>query len=357
MNFSANRINGDFNTAKCVFWDKALFNKKGGWSTKGCTTGWSENEITCQCGHLTSFAVLMLPNAPDFSFSTEITFVGLGMSIGSLAIYLMIEVMVWDSVVKTTIGYLRHIVLVNIAISLLLGQCAFLIGSVSYVKEKKNYCKIVTGFTHFFFLSTFFWMFCHSSMLFYHLNFVFHHIRKSIYMLILFVIGYFIPLLIVISAFAIFGDKYKGKYCWLNPEPIGKFSAFYTFIIPVGCIISIDIMILVLVIVKLMRPSVSDGGKSEDKETIMKIFKVILLLTPIFGLTWIIGFAEIIMSKSAVVHYMFIILNSLQGFFILITSFSERKVRDALRKHVQSSTSLTRLEQIYSKSQENSMGK
>ncbi|GCB67984.1 hypothetical protein scyTo_0008158 [Scyliorhinus torazame] len=108
------------------------------------------------------------------------------------------------------------------------------------------------------------------------------------------------------------GKYKKEKVCWLNAKPSGEFTAFYTFIIPVGCIIGINMLILAVVIMKLMRPSVSEGIRNkEDKETITKIVKAILILTPTFGLTWIVGFS-LTEDSHDFEHYAFVLLNSIQ---------------------------------------------
>ncbi|XP_067841366.1 adhesion G-protein coupled receptor F3-like [Heptranchias perlo] len=353
MVFSSKSQSAILETATCVFWNFELFEGEGGWSTAGCTTTVNENGTICICEHLTSFGVLMSRKPRHVPYLEEITKIGLGISIVSLILCITVEIIVWNTVVKSSIAHFRHTTLINTAIALLFAQSSFLIGSIHSVKTNETLCIIATIFTHFFFLSVFFWTLTQSLTLLHQLIFVFHHLRKSVFMSFALIVGYACPLAIVIGATTSFVNK--GNYtrknnCWLNAMPLGEFTAFHTFVVPLGCIIGINMLILTVVIVKLMRPSVSEGKKKEDKETIKKIIKAVLILTPVFGLTWIIGFATMDERSPDFVHYAFVSLNSIQGLFILITAtFTESKVRKAFIKQVKSTTWQTMSENTYSK--------
>ncbi|TMS12688.1 Adhesion G-protein coupled receptor F3 [Larimichthys crocea] len=92
---------------------------------------------------------------------------------------------------------------------------------------------------------------------------------------------------------------------------------------------------MVVVILTLVKSSVPDG-KTDDKETIKSIIKVVVFLTPVFGVTWIFGFAMFILDDGPfkdISSYSFTILNSFQGFFLLITGcFAEQRVREEVLK-------------------------
>ncbi|XP_048387372.1 adhesion G protein-coupled receptor F5 [Stegostoma tigrinum] len=352
MFFSPRSETGNPKTAKCVFWNYDLFEGEGGWSDEGCKSVVTEKGTNCTCTHLTSFTVLMAAKKIIIPFLEEITYAGLFISIGSLICFITIEVVVWKTVVKNNVTCFRHITLINTAIALLFAQLFFLIGSIQPVKDNETLCTIATIFTHYFFLSVFFWTLAQSLTLLYRLIFVFHQMSKTTFMSFSFILGYVCPLAIVIAATTNFISK--GKYkreniCWLNVIPFGKVTAFHTFIVPVGCIIGINMFILTAVIVKIMRPSVSEGKNKEDKETLKKIIKAVLILTPTFGLTWAVGF---LLTENApyFLHYAFAILNSVQGLFILLTSsFTETKVRAAFIKHFKSMTFQSTSENVYSK--------
>ncbi|XP_078256235.1 adhesion G protein-coupled receptor F4-like [Rhinoraja longicauda] len=343
----------DLKSARCVFWDYSFIDDKQiGWSPNGCTTETIGSNIRCTCNHLTSFAVLMSPMDIPIPFIDELTYIGLSISMMSLLIWITIEKITWKTITKSSIAYSRHITQLNTAVALLLGQISFLIGGSEYIKKNDHLCTVATIFTQFFFLSTFFWTLNQSLTLLHQIIFVFHHIGRLTFISFCFVIGYGCPLAIVIAATTSFLkiNAYKRKdSCWLNATLNPKFSAFLTFIIPVGCIIAINIIILTIVILKLLRPNISEGLKEREKKTIKKIIKAVLIFTPTFGLTWIVGFA-LLKDNSDYLHYAFVLLNSLQGLFILLTAgFTEKKIREALVNHFKPMVSRTTSENVQTK--------
>ncbi|XP_078503507.1 adhesion G-protein coupled receptor F3-like [Lissotriton helveticus] len=352
MTFHINNSNKDSIT-HCVFWD---FNMPpagvGGWSDGGCS-GWSdENTTYCICNHLTSFAVLMSINPEPLPLIDEITYVGLAVSIISLCICLFMEWIVWKYVARSNISYFRHTSLVNISFSLLCADVCFLAASFPIVKTSKFICLSITFLSHFFYLSLFFWTLCQSMMLLHQLVFIFHHLRKKVFLSLSFVLGYVFPAAIAIGTFFYFYPKSRYTHqsiCWLNPDS----GAILTFAIPAGSIIVINFLTLIVVISKLTRPSVSDASQAEDKETAKSIMKAILVLTPVFGLTWAFGFAlltDLDQLTKMVFTYGFAGMNAFQGFFILLTTcFTEKKVRDAFCKRVSGTTSTMSTSEVQTK--------
>ncbi|KAK6490057.1 adhesion G-protein coupled receptor F1-like, partial [Huso huso] len=328
----------------CVYWDFKTNDGNGGWSSQGCKWEKQDSNSTtssCVCDHLTSFSVLMSKFPISLPWLDEIGYVGVGVSICSLMLCLVIEFLVWNSVVKSNISHFRHTALVNISVSLLIADCCFLSASFQSGKGGKL-CLPLAMAMHVSFLAMFFWMLCQSIMLLHQMIFLFQQLRKKMYLSFSFALGYLGPIFIVIGTYMANPNKYYRKdSCWLMYEGGGKGSIF-AFVLPVGIIVIINTFTLVVVISKLLRPSVSEGGKAEDMETVKSILKAVIILTPVFGLTWALGFLTMIFDLpetfgAKAVHYLFSIFNSLQGLFILITGcFTEKKVRDALLKHVNS---------------------
>ncbi|XP_075197725.1 adhesion G-protein coupled receptor F3-like [Anomaloglossus baeobatrachus] len=346
MTFKTNTSDSRY-SQHCVFWNFSLPGSGGAWSDVGCTVVRVEDNVTyCSCRHLTSFAILMSIKAEPLALIEEITYVGLGVSILSLCICVFVEWYVWKAVVRTNISYFRHISLVNIAMSLLCADICFLSSAFPSVITKKLICLSITFLNHFFYLALFFWTFAQSVMLLHQLLFVFHHLRKKVYVTLSFLIGYFIPAIIAAGTFLYFYPR--GRYshdqlCWLNPGS----GAIYAFAIPAGSIIVFNFLTLLVVISKLSRPSVSDKNHPEDRDTAKSILKAILVLTPVFGLTWSFGFAlltDLDNLTKQIFSYGFATMNAFQGFFILLTCITERKVREVLfnkRSSSPTSTSTT----------------
>ncbi|XP_029451916.1 adhesion G-protein coupled receptor F3-like [Rhinatrema bivittatum] len=335
------------NIQRCVFWDYMQPGYGGGWSDVGCQTAVFQNSTHCTCNHLTSFAVLMSISTTSMPFIEEITYAGIGVSIGSLLICVLVEWMVWKDVIRTNISYFRHTSLVNIALSLLFADACFLASAFPTIKNQKYICLGITFLNHLFYLSLFFWTLCQSMMLLHQLVFLFHHLRKRVYIALSFLVGYVFPAVIAMATFLYFYPRKRYIHqaaCWLNPES----GAIFTFVIPAGSIICFNFFILLIVISKLLRPSISDASPPDDRETAKSIMKAILVLTPVFGLTWVFGFAllkDLDDVSKQIFAYGFAGMNAFQGFFILLTTcFTEKKVRVAFIKQlcsVSSSTSTT----------------
>ncbi|CAH2245774.1 adhesion G- coupled receptor F3 [Pelobates cultripes] len=342
MMFEINTTNDKY-SQHCVFWDFSDPDSGGRWSDAGCTSNVKHNKTYCSCNHLTSFAVLMSVSVEALASIEEITLAGLGVSILSLCICICVESFVWKSVVRTNISYFRHLSLVNIALSLMIADVCFLTAAFPSIITHSYVCLAITFLNHFFYLSLFFWTFCQSLMLLHQLLFVFHHLRKRVYISFAYFMGYFIPATIAAGTFLYF--KPKGRYmnesvCWLNSNT----GAIYAFAVPAGSIIVFNFITLLVVISKLSRPSVSDANHPEDRETAKSIVKAIVVLTPVFGLTWAFGFAlltDLDNLTRKVFTYAFSGMNAFQGFFILLTCLTERKVREALCSKESSTTSST----------------
>ncbi|KAM3861016.1 adhesion G-protein coupled receptor F3 [Diretmus argenteus] len=319
-----------YNEVHCVFWNTT----QNDWSDEGCWLKTADdNHTLCQCNHLTAFSALMSKSTVIYKYLDVITNVGLGVSICSLLIFLIIEALVWSAVVKTNLSHFRHTALVNIALCLILAHCS-LLASSRPGKLSDTWCLIMAVCKHFFFLCMFCWSLCLSIMLMHQLIFVFSPLRKRVFMFFSCILGYVCPTVIVGSSFVYYkynGNRYYGRdSCWLTNEGLLD-GSIYAFFLPVGTVIITNLFSMVVVILTLVKSSAPEG-KADDKETIKSILKVVVFLTPVFGITWILGFFFSYLEKpdnhlmTAVIHYSYTILNSFQGLFIFLTGcFGEQK--------------------------------
>ncbi|KAM4694480.1 adhesion G-protein coupled receptor F3-like [Discoglossus pictus] len=298
--------------SQCVYWDYSSFEGVGGWSTEGCHSFSIGNGTVCTCKHLTSFSVLMSIASILTDFSLELlSQFGVVCSIISLIICLIIYIVEWKSVVKNKISFFRQTSMINIALSLLIADSWFLASSFFNKRHTNKLCIAAAFFNHLFYLATFFWMLSQGLILFHQIVFVFHQLRKRTVVPIMAAIGYICPLLISLVTLAIYYPRrtyIKEGACFLN----GQNGAIYAFSVPVLIIIVVNTVILVVVIFKLLRPSLSEGPEGEDKKALIAILKALLILTPVFGLTWVIGIATLIREVHKFFHYVFNLLNSFQ---------------------------------------------
>ncbi|XP_048860584.1 adhesion G protein-coupled receptor F5-like isoform X2 [Brienomyrus brachyistius] len=336
---------------QCVFWNFTLFNGSGGWDSTGCQLQSETNDsVTCSCNHLTSFSILMSPCTPNSSALDIITYIGVGISMGCLVLCLIIEAFVWSVVTKNSTAHMRHVAIVNIALSLLIADIWFIIGAaVSDVGQStpKNVCSAVTFFIHFFYLALFFWMLISALLLFYRTMMVFSHISKRTMMAISFTVGYGAPLIIATITIAVTArsgnylakegvclnapeNGYSRQYdiCWLNWY---QTKALLAFVIPALIIVFVNLLILFVILVKLLMRGVGENHPAEEKNALVVIARCVTILAPFFGITWGLGIGTMMQPTNLGMQIAFAVFNSLQGFFILVFgTLIDSRIRSAI---------------------------
>ncbi|XP_027644992.1 adhesion G protein-coupled receptor F4 isoform X1 [Falco peregrinus] len=320
--------------AQCVGWHST----ERRWDNRACKmTSDNISSVVCVCKYhrrtFKSFSILMSPAVLRNAVLDYVTRVGLGLSICSLVLCLIIEAVVWRHVTKTEITYMRHFCLVNIATSLLIADVLFILAAVVH-NTALNYqlCVAATFFLHFFYLALFFWMFTLGLLILYGLLLIFFKITRSVFIATAFSVGYGCPLVISILTVAITEPKngyLRSGACWLNWY---ETKALLAFVVPALSIIVVNVVVVIVVVVKTGRSSVGEGCQSQDLSNMIRISKNVALLTPLLGLTWGFGLATVVDSRSLAFHVMFALLNAFQGFFILLFgTLLDRKTREALR--------------------------
>ncbi|XP_054424766.1 adhesion G-protein coupled receptor F1 isoform X1 [Pteronotus mesoamericanus] len=314
---SFSKIESNLSQPHCVFWDFRHLQ----WNDAGChLVNETPDTVMCRCTHLTSFSMLMSPFVPPAIIAVVkwITFLGLGVSIGSLTLCLIIEALFWKEVKKNQTSHTRHICMVNIALCLLIADVWFIVAAtVDTTVNPSGVCIAAVFLTHFFYLSLFFWMLMLGILLAYRIVLVFHHMAMPLMMAIGFGLGYGCPLIISVITIAVTqpSNGYKRKdVCWLNWSSGSK--PLLALAVPALTIVAVNSAVVVLVLTKLWRPAVGER-LSQDRATIVRMGKSLLTLTPLLGLTWGFGIAVMVDSQNLVWHVIFALLNAFQGFFIL----------------------------------------
>uniref|UniRef100_A0A8C9ZFP1 Adhesion G protein-coupled receptor F7 n=1 Tax=Sander lucioperca TaxID=283035 RepID=A0A8C9ZFP1_SANLU len=315
--------NDTLGNPKCVFWNFSLFDNIGGWDNKGCVLVRNiDKTVTCNCTHLTSFSILMSPYSPKSLALDIITYVGVSISMASLVICLIIEAVIWKKIRRNNTSYLRHVSIVNIALSLLIADIWFIIGVAISDDDETNIpaCNAATFFIHFFYLALFFWMLASGLLLLYRTVNVFDGgLSKTSMLAFGFTLGYGAPLVIVIITIAVTAPNktyIQTGVCWLNWY---QSKALLSFVIPALVIVGINLVIVLVVIFKMLRRrSVGDAVQSAERHVLVVIARTLAVLTPVFGLTWGLGVGTMTSPDDQGIQIAFAFFNSLQGFFILV---------------------------------------
>ena len=218
--------------------------------------------------------------------------------------------------------------LLNLAVSLFLAQLLWLLA----VPETKRpqFCTIITIIEHYLFLVTFTAM----SVIAFHTKITLasktlrrpsieSEDRKRFMIYSGFVWG--VPLVFVsITTFLHFFKVYDAGYsseheriaCWITNRQAQEFL----FILPVGLLVFSNTAMFIYTITTIQsnkqksRELYASGSKRHEQNTV----RIYLKLSSLTGLTWIFGFLDILLD-SAILSVLFVLLTSLQGFYIALS--------------------------------------
>ncbi|XP_045158633.2 adhesion G protein-coupled receptor L1-like isoform X1 [Mercenaria mercenaria] len=335
----------------CAYWKYNESTLVGKWSEDGCrVVDTNDDFTTCQCDHLTNFAVLMDVTGTKLNkwhrMSLQaITYVGCTVSIVCL-LMCFISFSIFRNLQSD-----RNTIHKNLVLCLMLAELLFLFGIGQ--TQDKVLCSVVAGFLHFFFLTSFSWMCLEGIQLYFMLIEVFEAERSRVRWFYTF--GYGVPAVIVGISAAIDHTGYGTEnHCWLRTDNYFILS----FVIPAAIVVLINIVMLSIAIYMMCRHAgvtassiqarqkgklekmgngggknsiVSDTSTAVDLPTWLKGSAVLVVL---LGLTWTFGFLYLDEDLVAIA-YIFTILNSLQGLFIFIFHcFMDRKVKKEWRRAI-----------------------
>ncbi|XP_066108747.1 adhesion G protein-coupled receptor E2-like [Saccopteryx bilineata] len=265
----------------CVFWEHGQ-NGSGHWATKGCrTVDTRDSSTTCQCTHLSSFAVLMAHYDVQEEDPALVVITYVGLSLSLLCLLLAALTFLLCKAIQNTITSLH----LHLSVCLFLAHLLFL--TAIDRTEHKVLCAIIAGALHYLYLASFPWMLLEGLNLFLtarNLTVVnYSHVSKLIKKFML-PVGYGVPAVIVAISAASRPHQY-GTPAWAS-------------------------------IILLPR---------------MLTFKAMAQLV-ILGCTWCLGILQVGPAAHAMA-YLFTIINSLQGIFIfLVYCLLSQQVREQYRK-------------------------
>ncbi|XP_062604136.1 adhesion G-protein coupled receptor D1-like, partial [Saccostrea cucullata] len=279
------------------------------WSDKGCSVNFTNSSLTvCSCSHLTNFAILMslsddlyVVSRKDYERLRMISIIGCSLSILGAFVTIIIYLYFWRYIKSR-----RSTLVVHLCIALCVAYLMFLT-AVEHTDNKTG-CVVIAALLHYFFLAMFCIMLCLGIDLAVAILDVFNSRSSSA---VFYLVGWGLPAVIV--GITLGGSQLDGygdeRYCWLRD------SSLYGFIVPVLCIISVN-LIIVIVVMRMMYTSAFMAKKSLREKTISGVRGMCALL-PILGLTWVFGILSI-NEDLIFFQYLFAILNSLQGLFIFL---------------------------------------
>ncbi|ESP00598.1 hypothetical protein LOTGIDRAFT_157878 [Lottia gigantea] len=195
----------------------------------------------------------------------------------------------------------------NLATAILLSQLSFIGAENAY--PTKTWCKVATAILHYLFLSIHFWSLCFALHLMMKLIGVLQT-EKSKRRLLHVTTGWLLPTFIVGLTAIIRGDTYGTEViCWLT----AVHKTRWAFLGPIYAIMMINFSVTIIM---LIARALHDNRKLVP---CMKRIKHLLLtfttLVPVLSLTWVFGLAS---SNNMFSQYLFVMINSSQGLWILV---------------------------------------
>ncbi|XP_036387094.1 cadherin EGF LAG seven-pass G-type receptor 2 [Megalops cyprinoides] len=304
----------------CVFWNHSiLVGGTGGWSSKGCEVVFRNyTHISCQCYHMTSFAVLM-----DISRREN----------GEI---LPVRLVTW-STVGVTLGFLflttlflvclramhcnKTTIINNGATALFLSELIFILG----INQADNafLCTVIAILLHFFYLCTFAWLFLEGL----HVYRMLSEVRDVNYgpMRFYYTIGWGVPAFITGLAVGLDPEGYGNPdFCWLSMYD----TLIWSFAGPIALVVAMNIFLYILTSKASCSMRHQGFEKKEGPVSGLRTACGVLLLVTVTCLLAVLS----VNSDSIIFHYLFAGFNCIQGPFIFFFRIIfNKEVRTAIR--------------------------
>ncbi|XP_063305295.1 adhesion G protein-coupled receptor E5 isoform X2 [Pelobates fuscus] len=314
INIRHNAMTEENRETLCVFWSHSYT----GWSSDGChKVNSTKEDTTCECTHLTSFAILMALNVDAVESWTLSLITKIGLSISIICLTLALITFCFCRAIRGT----RNTIHTHLCATLLLGNCIFLLGITP--TDNETLCSVVAGVLHALYLSSFCWMALEGLELYLMLVRVFDtHLLKKKHLLM---VGYGVPAFIVIISAAVFPKGYgTKKHCWLSNER----GFIWSFMGPICVIIMVNCGMFILTVWKLADKMASINPDQGKLKRIRSLTATSVAQLCVLGCCWVFGFL-MFGAATSVFAYIFSILNCLQGVQIfLLHCIMLRKVRE-----------------------------
>uniref|UniRef100_A0A673ZB10 Cadherin EGF LAG seven-pass G-type receptor 2 n=1 Tax=Salmo trutta TaxID=8032 RepID=A0A673ZB10_SALTR len=287
----------------CVFWNHSILAGNGGWSAKGCEVVFRNNtHISCQCYHMTSFAVLMDVSRRENGEILPVKLVTWS-TVGVTLVFLFLTTLFL--LCLRAMHCNKTSIINNGATALFISELIFIMGI--NLPDNPFVCTIIAILLHFFYLCTFSWLFLEGL----HVYRMLSEIRDINYgpMRFYYMIGWGVPAFITGLAVGLDPEGYGNPdFCWLSMYD----TLIWSLAGPIAMVVFMNIFLYILA----SRASCSMRHHSfEKKEPPVSGLRTacgVLLLVTVTCLLAILS----VNSDMIIFHYLFAGFNCLQGPFI-----------------------------------------
>ncbi|XP_056311409.1 cadherin EGF LAG seven-pass G-type receptor 1 isoform X2 [Danio aesculapii] len=289
----------------CVFWNHSISVSAGGagaWSSKGCDIiSRNHTHISCQCNHMTSFAVLMDISKREHGDVLPLKIVTYTtVSASLLALFITFILLAILHKLRSNL----HSIHKNLVAALFFSELVFLIG----INQTDNpfVCTVIAILLHYFYMCTFAWTFVEGLHIYRMLTEV-RNINHG-HMRFYYAIGWGIPAIITGLAVGLDPQGYGNPdFCWLSVHD----TLIWSFAGPIAVVVLVNIVIFVMA----AKASCGRRQRTYEKAGVTPALRMAFLLLLLISATWLLGLMAV-NSDVMTFHYLFAIFSCLQGVFI-----------------------------------------
>uniref|UniRef100_A0A3Q3FZG8 Cadherin EGF LAG seven-pass G-type receptor 1 n=1 Tax=Labrus bergylta TaxID=56723 RepID=A0A3Q3FZG8_9LABR len=287
----------------CVFWNHSIaIGGTGGWSSKGCEVlNRNNSHISCQCNHMTSFAVLMdisKRENGDVLPLKIVTYTTL-----SVSLFLLLLTFILLCLLRRLCSNL-HAIHRNLVAALFFSELVFLLGINQ--TEKPFVCSVIAILLQYFYLCTFAWMFVEGLHI-YRMLTELRNINHG-HMRFYYAIGWGIPAVITGLAVGLDPEGYRNPdFCWLSIHD----HLIWSFAGPIFVVVLVNIVIFILA----AKASCGHRQKAVERSGAIPALRMAFILLVLICATWLLGLLAV-NSDVMTFHYLLAVFSCLQGVFI-----------------------------------------
>ncbi|XP_041965982.1 cadherin EGF LAG seven-pass G-type receptor 1 [Alosa sapidissima] len=285
---------------QCVYWNHSIgVSGAGAWSSKGCEMVFrNSSHISCQCNHMSSFAVLMdisKREHGDVLPLKVVTYTTVSASLVALLItFLLLAIL-------RRLRSNLHSIHKSLVAAIFLSELIFLMGINQ--TDSPFVCTVVAILLHYSYMCTFAWMFVEGLHI-YRMLTEMRNINQG-HMRFYYAIGWGIPAIITGLAVGLDPQGYGNPdFCWLSVHD----TLIWSIAGPIAVVVLINIVIFVLA----AKASCRRNQRTFEKSGAVCALRVAFLLLLLMSATWLLGLMAV-NSDVLTFHYLFGILSCLQG--------------------------------------------
>uniref|UniRef100_A0A8C2GF97 Cadherin EGF LAG seven-pass G-type receptor 1b n=1 Tax=Cyprinus carpio TaxID=7962 RepID=A0A8C2GF97_CYPCA len=279
--------------------NQSLVSGGGAWSSKGCELVFrNSTHISCQCNHMTSFAVLMdisKREHGDVLPLKVVTYTTVSASLVALLITFLLLAILHK--LRSNL----HSIHKNLVAAIFLSELIFLTGINQ--TDSPFVCTVVAILLHYSYMCAFAWMFVEGLHI-YRMLTEMRNINQG-HMRFYYAIGWGIPAVITGLAVGLDPQGYgNADFCWLSVYD----TLIWSITGPIAIVINTVLIVL--------AAKASCGRRQRtEKSGAISALRVAFLLLLLISATWLLGLMAV-NSDVLSFHYLFAILSCLQGICI-----------------------------------------